>query len=242
MDGEYLVCKNDECPAQISGAVKRWVKGLNLKGWGDEIIDTLCEQGIVKDAADLYTLDAKGLADVQMHGRRVGGTADTILKELHAKKDIPIHVLVGSLNIPTCGVTMGKMAADAGFDTLSKMQAAKLTEIAAIPGFGVTKAEAFVKGIAERTGLIVRLLTNGVTVRAPVVGSLSGKTFCMTGFRDSSLASALEAAGGAIKSGVSKNLTYLICLDKNSASGKAQKAREYGTCVIDVDEAWGLVR
>jgi len=239
MEGEYLLCPNTEtCPAQVSGAVKAWVTKIGLKGWGETIIDTLCEQGIINSPADLYKLDAGELADVQMEGRRVGGTADIILTELHAKKDMPLHVLVGSLNIPLCSRSTCKTLVDAGFDTLDKMRAAKMVEVAAVPSMGVGRAEAFVRGLLTRKELIDALLAAGITVAKPSDGPLKGKSFCMTGFRDSDMQAAIEAAGGTIKSGVSKDLTTLIAKDWKSNSGKAQKAQQYGVEVIGIDEMW----
>ena len=69
---------------------------------------------------------------------------------------------------------------------------------------------------------------------------LVGKSFCMTGFRDNLLSDTIEKVGGTIKSGVSKDLNYLIVVDPNTASGKATKARQYGTQIISIDDAWAL--
>jgi DNA ligase (NAD+) len=134
---------------------------------------------------------------------------------------------------------MAKIIVDAGFNTLSKMLKARISEIATIPGVGQTKADAFVNGFQKRIGLISKLLANGVQIQI-VSGVLVGKSFCMTGFRDNNLSDAIEKVGGTIKSGVSKDLNYLICLDPSSSSGKAQKARQYGTKIISIDDAWAL--
>jgi len=124
-EGEFLVCPNDiDCPAQVAGSIKVWVKKLDLKGVGTSLIDALCDQGIIKDAADLYKLDEGELADVRMDGRRVGGTATTVCDAIYGKMDLPIHVFVGSLNIALCSRSTVKTIADAGYDTLDKMRAA----------------------------------------------------------------------------------------------------------------------
>jgi len=238
-EGEFLVCPNDiDCPAQVSGAVKVWVKKLDLKGVGTSLIDALCEQGIIKDASDLYKLDEGELADVRMDGRRVGGTATTVCDAIYGKMDLPIHVFVGSLNIALCSRSTVKTIADAGYDTLDKMRAATVAQIASIPGMGTGRAEAFVAGMNIKSDLIDRLLANGVTIKAPADGPMKGKTVCMTGFRDGDMTSAIEGQGGTVKSGVSKDLTTLVCKDASSTSGKAKKARGYGVEVIDIDEMW----
>lgn len=236
-DGEYIVCPNeDSCPAQVAGAIKRWVTKIGLKGVGGTLIDTLCDQGIIADAADLYTLDVGELSDVQMDGRRVGGTADIVVNELHSKKDLPLHVFVGSLNIHLCSRSTCKTIADAGYDTLDKMRAATFAQIASIPGMGRGRGQAFVDGLVAREALIDKLLSVGVTIKAPATGAMKGQFVCMTGFRDSDMADAIESQGGTVKSGVSKNLSILVARDPNSTSGKAKKARSYGIEIIGIDE------
>ena len=239
-DGAYLVCPNGlACPAQVAGAVKRWVKKLGVLDWGDTVIDALCEQGLVTSPADLYTLQDDVLSEVQLSGRKVGSTATKMLDNLHAadKKELPLHVIVGSIGIPLIGRSMAKTIANAGFDTLDKMTKATEAQIAAIPGVGTTKAASFVKGMDTGLALLCALLGNGIKVAKPAAnGPLKGKSVCMTGFRDAGMVSAIEAQGGTVKSGVSKGLDYLVAADPTSTSGKAQKAHQYGTKIIGIDE------
>jgi len=238
-NGEYLVCKNEDCPAQATGAVKRWVKKIEVLHVGDSLIEALVEAGFVGDPADLYTLDPVKVADLEIGGRKVGASADKAIRNLNAKKILPLHVLVGSLGIDLIGRDMAKIIVDAGFDSLSKMAKATIPQIAAIPGVGQVKAEAFVKGFTAKLGLIAKLIGNGIQVQV-ASGPLVGKSFCMTGFRDAALSDAIEKAGGTMKSGVSRSLSYLIALDPNSNSGKAQEARKNGIPVIGIDDAWAM--
>ena len=258
-DGEYLVCKNEECEAQATGAVKRWITKIGVLHFGETLIEALAEafpycltdaalaelsddekQNAKMDIADLYMLDPVKVADLEMGGRKVGGTGEKAIKNLQAKKTIPLHVLVGSLGIPLIGRGITKMIVDAGFDNQSKMLKASVKDIAAIPGVGQTRAESFVRGYFNRVGLISKLLGNGIQVQVSS-GPLKGQSFCQTGFRDAAMVDAIEKAGGTMKSGVSKDLTVLIALDPSSNSGKAQKARSYGVRVVGVDDAWKLV-
>jgi len=66
--------------------------------------------------------------------------------------------------------------------------------------------------------------------------SLNGKSFCFTGIRCKDLEPIIESKGGKIASGVSKNLTYLVCKDKNAGSSKLQKAEELGVVLLSVDD------
>jgi DNA ligase (NAD+) len=236
-DGEYLMCPADDtCPAQIAGAVKRWVTKIGCKGVGGTLIEALCDQGIIADAADLYGLDKGELSEVRIDGRRVGGTADTVVDELNSRKELPLHVFVGSLNIHLCSRSTCRTIMDSGFDSLDKMQAATFSEVASISGMGKGRGKAFTDGILAKKDLIDRLLAAGVTIKAAATGAMKGKSVCMTGFRDPDMAEAIEAQGGVVKSSVTKTLTILVAKDPKSNSGKAKKARGQGTEIIDPDE------
>jgi DNA polymerase III epsilon subunit-like protein len=85
----------------------------------------------------------------------------------------------------------------------------------------------------------------------PTRASLEGSTVCFTGGILSSLqgevitrslATQLVTKAGLIpKSGVSKNLDILVVADPNTQSGKAKKAREYGTRIVAEREFWSLI-
>jgi DNA ligase (NAD+) len=241
MEGEYLVCRNEDCDAQASGAVKRWVKKVGILHLGDAIIEALIDQQIIQDVADLYTLTEDKLASVDMDGKVVGGNASRIVKQIQGKRVLPLHVFVGSLGIPLIGRSMAKTIVDAGYDSLHKMAKAKIAEVATIPGVGQTKADAFVRGYWAKMHIVAKLIANGVEIQKVVTGSMSGKSVCMTGFRDKTMEDEVEAQGGTIKSGVSKGLTYLVASDPNSNSSKIQKAREYGTQIVGIQEMWSLL-
>jgi NAD-dependent DNA ligase len=50
----------------------------------------------------------------------------------------------------------------------------------------------------------------------------------------------IEQNGGYVK-GMSKNVDVLVTADPNSTSGKAKKARQYGTDVIGYDDLLGML-
>jgi len=244
MDGEYLICVNTQrCPAQIAGSIKTWIQKLNVLDWGDSLIEALCSAGLIATIEDLYRLREEDIASLLLSGRRVGdSTAKRVLENLHAKKELPLASLVGALGISMVARSMTKTITLAGFDTLDKMSSATVDDIAAIPGVGQAKAASFVQGIQERMNLIRALLAAGVRVKALSDGPLNGKRVCMTGFRDAEMADAIEEAGGIVKSGVSKDLDFLVAADPTtSTSGKAQKARQYGITIISQEQLWDML-
>lgn len=240
-EGEYILCRGGDCPAQVVGSISRWVKKVGVLGIGDAVIEALVDAGKVSDAADLYTMDPNDIESVLVGGSRLGQSAHTIVAELRAKAEVPLHVLVGSTGIPMCSRSICKTIVEAGFDTLDRMRSATKADIGRIPGLGPAKADAFVDGLRARAGLIDRLLSNGVRVKGKSVGPMTGKSLCMTGFRDPAMEAAFEAAGGTVKSSVGKGLTYLAAKDPNGASGKLDKARGFGTVVLSQQEMWDII-
>lgn len=237
LEGAYVVCSNKiDCPAQQSGKIKRWVKKLGIKEWGDAMIDALCRE-YVTDLADIYTLQATTLAKLEVGGKVLGkSTAEKALHNLHEKKVLPLADFVGALGIDLWGQSMCQILVDAGYDTLEKMEEeATFLQLSAVPGVGSKKARAFEVGFGYAAPTIAKLLNAGVEIKAPVIGGvLSGKSFCFTGIRNKELEGRIKDAGGTVKGSVGKGLTYLVAKDPKSTSGKAKKARELGVEVIGI--------
>jgi DNA ligase (NAD+) len=100
------------------------------------------------------------------------------------------------------------------------------------------------EGIHAKTKLILRLLNANIDLIAKKQGALTGKSFCFTGeisIRRGDAMRLVQQKGGEVKSSVSKGLTYLVQANKNSVSTKTQKARKYGTKVINESEFFEIV-
>lgn len=236
-DGEYLVCSNSaECPAQAVGRIKRYVTVLDVKEWGDTLLERLVNGGLVKDVADLYKLTEAQLADVDRMGKR---SAETVIKTLWGKNPVPLDTLLGALSIPLCGASTIKMAMDAGHDTLAKLKAANVEMLASVDGLGPVKAAALWTWLQNHSAIVDKLLLYGLRIKEKVQGVLTGKTFCFTGSSTRprpELEKLVREAGGEVKNSVSKKLMYLVLADPNSNSSKAQAARKNGTqCISEED-------
>jgi DNA ligase (NAD+) len=243
-EGEYLVCRNEGCSAQIAGGIRRWVDKIGVLHVGEGLIDALVDQGLVQDPADLYELSPSQIANVELPDGRVVGEAiaDRAVANLSLCMRLDLHTFVGSLGIPLFGRSMVKVLVEAGYDTLEKLRAMTLADMAGIAGVGPTKGKSFIEGIEARGGLIDRLLDVGIKINIrSTTGPMVGKSMCLTGFRDATLEKAFEDAGGSVKSGVGKGLTYLVAKDANSGSSKLQKARDLGVTVLSPNDMRALL-
>lgn len=237
-DGEYLVCYNtSECPAQAVGRIKRYLTGLDVKEWGETLIERLVEAKLVKSPADLYSLTKEQLSGLD---RMADKSAENVLRTLQAKREVPLDVLLGSLSIPLIGSSTIRLLMDAGFDSWGKIFSMTVDEMEAIPGLGPAKTRAMWQwnhNIGK--GLVQDLLTAGVTIKVPVKGSLTGLSFCFTGKsvrKRSELVAMVVENGGTVKDSVGKGLTYLVMADPASGSTKAKAAAKNGThCISEED-------
>jgi DNA ligase (NAD+) len=232
--GEYLLCRNPDCRALVEGRIQNWVDALGVLEWGEKLVSQLVAAGLVKGPADLYRLEVEQIAALERRGTVI---ATKVLDNLKAKLPIPLPVFVAALGMENVALQTAKLLISAGLDTLDKLQAATVDEIAAISGLGPAKARFVVDGLRSRAAEIERLIAVGVIPVAPSAhGPLEGKSFCFTGTLSrprKELEVMVEQRGGTLLSSVTKGLSYLVMADPSSGSAKAEKARKYGTQCID---------
>ena len=237
-DNKYLECVNPACEALLKGTLRRWVEKVDVKFFGESVIEALVDDGKVKSIADLYKLSLQDIEDSTSPG-----IASRAHKNLHANKCLELSVLIGSLGIKGFGRSLSRMLTEAGYDTVDKMLAITRSEIAVIDQFGDERADFIVDGL-KRNESVIRELECLLTVEAPieasqVQGPLTGLSFCITGklsqpkkFYEAVIAS----SGGEYKPSVRKGLDYLIAADPSSGSSKLQKAERVGVKIISEDE------
>jgi DNA ligase (NAD+) len=240
-DGEYLRCLNtDSCPAQVIGRIKNWISTLNILEWGEALIERLCSSGKVKSIPDLYRLTSADLQSIERMGEK---SSTKCLELLHASKELPLEQFLGGLSIPTIGTTMIKIIMVAGFDSLDKIRSMTRDQIENVHGMGSVKATNLFNGLRRNELLINDLLSLGIKPKEKIVGSLSGKSFCITGSTKNKravLEQMIVDNGGDVKGSV-KGLNFLIIADPNSTSSKAVTARKNGTQCISEENFLDMI-
>ena len=243
VDGENLMCTNSaKCHAQIVGRIKNWIKELNLLEWGDTLVEKLVTANKIQDISDLYLLKVSDISNLDRLGEK---TAKKCLDILHNNQDVPLDIFLGALSIPMIGGSTIRAIMHAGCDTLEKFGQLKAEHFEQVPGVGPTKAKSLADGLLHNQQLILKLVANGVTIKAQIQGALTGKSVCFTGSMQNKrpiLEKMAAEAGAEVKSAVGKGLTYLVIADPNSTSSKAQAARKLGTTLISEDDFLDLVK
>lgn len=242
-EGENLMCTNTaKCPAQMVGRIKNWIKELNVLEWGDTLIQKVVDAGLVKTVADLYTLKVDDLANIDRMGKK---SAQKCYDNLWAAKEVPLEVFLGGLSIPMIGQSTIKAIIVAGCDTLEKFGKLNADAFEQVPGVGPTKAKSLADGLKTYQTVINDIISNGVSIKEKVIGTMTGQTICFTGSMKNKrplLEKMAADAGADVKNSVGKGLTYLVIADPASTSSKAQAARKFGTTLISEEDFLDLVK
>lgn len=234
-DGEYLVCPNTaECPAQVEGRLKRWVKELGILEWGDTLIERVVQEKLATTVAGLYRLSEASLAALDRMGP---ASARKARQQLWSVVPLPLESFLGALGIPLCGTSTLEAIVGAGLDSVEALSAASIEQLERIAGVGPKRAHSLASWLGRNQELLQEMLAAGLTIKPPVRGRLAGMSFCFTGKMTEKrpvLEKMVKDAGGQVKKSVGKGLSYLVTADPASASGKAVTAREHGTkCITE---------
>jgi DNA ligase (NAD+) len=250
--GAATRCPNRECPEQIKQRIFYFARrfAMDIDRLGAVLVDQLVDRGIVRDVADLYTLEEPRIAELERMGDK---SAHNVFASIQRSKERSLDRLLCGLGIPQIGQVAAKQLAE-DFVTLDAFLAATPEQVRervdAIHGFGPKMVEsvvAFASDPAQRE-LMVKLVERGVgraQPRAAVAasGPLSGASVCVTGVlskKRETVHADIRAAGGEVHDGVKKNTTYLVAGDKTGKS-KLDQAKKFGTRVLDEADLYALI-
>jgi DNA ligase (NAD+) len=236
-----LYCPNFECPArQLEALVFFASRGaMDIRGLSYARIAQLVEAGLVRDAADLYDLTPEQFVGLERFAEKSAGQLVTAIA---ASKAQPLSKLLFALGIANIGETAAKQVAK-HFGAMDAIGRATVDDVLAIHGIGDRLARSLVSWFDDEKAkqLVERLRERGLTFVEPKTHTgtaLKGLTVVITGTlptlsRDQ--ASALvEANGGRVSSGVSKQTSFVVVGD--DAGSKLEKARQLGVETIDEAE------
>jgi DNA ligase (NAD+) len=229
--GEVAVrCPNPDCPAKLAEAIKHFVsKGaMDVDGVGDKLVERLLDLGLIRDAADLYELEAGQLAGLERLGEK---SAANIIAAIDGSRGRPLARVLFALGVPHVGGENAHLLVRR-FGTLAGLSAASVEEIGETPGIGPVIAESVWRYFHDPRSLdlIARLEAAGVTaVGAAGPGAASDADGAPIGQPDTAgaRAGARFAAGGAgplagktfVLTGTLRALTRQQAADRIAAAG-----------------------
>ena len=215
---------------------------MDIEGLGYKTLWALVEKGLVQDPADIYTLTAEQLEQLDGFAEK---SITNLLSQIEGSKDRPLWRLLVGLNIRHVGTHVAQVLASA-FGSIDALAAASVDDIDEVPGIGPEIAASVREWFEdpENLALIERLRAAGVrmaderVVAAPTEGPLSGTTIVLTGTMPSMTreegTELAQEAGARVASSVSKKTDFVVAGE--NAGSKLTKAESLGVEVIDEAE------
>ena len=243
-DGEvvYRCSAGIICPAQRKESIKHFASrsAMDIEGLGDKLIEQLVDKGILDNAADIFSLKAEQLAELERMGDK---SAANVIAAIEQSKHTTLAKFLYSLGIREVGeATAGSLANH--FGNLKNVLDADIEALQNVPDIGQVVAKHIVVFFEnpDNLALIDRLRASGVHWEDVEVAStprpLDGQTFVLTGTLEqmprSEAKARLESLGAKVAGSVSKNTDYVVA--GPGAGSKLAKAEQLDIKIIDERE------
>lgn len=242
-------CANPHCPASGREGLIHFVSrdAMNIDGCGPSVINALLDAGLVRDAADLYSLRKDDLLKLERMGEK---SADNLLAALAESKKNELDKLLFALGIRHVGAKVARILATE-FGSMEKLQQAQPEELAQIRDIGDKIAESVVTwlNVPANIDLVERLAAAGLTMTFTPPASQEdnpffGKTLVFTGTMPTlgraEAKTMAQDVGAKVSGSVSKKTDYVIA--GAEAGSKLEKAQQLGVTVIDEAEFLRLLK
>lgn len=237
-DGAAIRCTGAECPAQLLRNLTHFASrdAMDIEGLGPAVVQQLVDSGLVRNAADLYSLHAADVAKLDRMGEK---SAENLIRAIENSKANDLAKLLYGLGIRQVGAKAAQVLS-AHFGSLDALAAATEEELTAVGDVGPITARYVVEYLAadQSKDLIRRLREAGVNLESnaqPVGDRFAGLTFVLTGelstYSRKEAGEKLEALGAKVSGSVSKKTSCVVAGE--AAGSKLRKAQELGVPVID---------
>ncbi len=231
------------CPAQRKQAIRHFASRLamDIEGLGEKLVEQLVDIDLVKTPADLYSLTADQLGELERMGEK---SANNLVAALEKSKQTTFARFLFALGIREVGETTAQALA-AHFRTLEALREAQPDELVLVPDVGPIVAEhvaAFFEQQHNRQ-VVDDLMQAGVEwplppEPAPVDAAFAEKSFVLTGKLQSmgrtEAKAGIQAKGGRVTGSVSKKTDYLVA--GADAGSKLDKAEKLGIAILTETE------
>ena len=253
------------CPAQVKERLKHFVSrnALDIEGLGAEKIEFLFDDGRIKSAADIFTLQERDqkhpepLATLKGFGKTSVGK---LFAAIDARRSVPLERFLYGLGIRHIGETTAKdlgkaygtfealrTAVDAAIEGGKGSEAYR--EIDDIEGIGETVVDALIDFFAEQHNREqIDALLQELTLKpferpqakdSPVTGKTVVFTGSLTKLTRNEAKALAERLGAKVASSVSKKTEYVVA--GADAGSKLANAQALGVTVLTEDEWLALI-
>lgn len=243
-------CPNENgCPPQIKGKIEHFIsrKAMNIDGLGSETVDLLFSKGLVRNAADLYTLTFDQVRELD---RMADRSADNLIQGIKNSTQVPFERVLFAIGIRFVGETVAKKLARA-LGSIDRIMHAKYDELIEVDEIGEKIAISVQQFFLDERNveIIQRLKDAGVQLEVVKKETLSqklqGKSFVVSGvfnaFSRDELKEVIESNGGKNVSSISTKTDYVVA-GENMGPAKLKKATDLGIQILSEDEFIQLLK
>lgn len=244
-------CPNDaNCPPQIKGRIEHFVsrKAMDIN-LGEENVNLLYQKGMIKNIADLYTLNVNELAGLDRWGET---SAKNVMESLERSKAVPFERVLFALGIRYVGATTAKKIANA-LKNIENIEKASFSDLQAIDEVGERIAQSVLDYFAsvENREIVNRLKEAGLQFQIDEStlksrsNKLAGLSIIISGtFQNHSrdeLKELIEQNGGKNVTSISSKTDYLIA-GENMGPAKLEKAQKLNVKMISEEEFEQMIK
>ncbi len=245
-------CPNENtCAPQIKGKIEHFIsrKAMAIESLGEETINLLYNQNLVKNCADLYKLTEENIAPLERMGEK---SAQKIITNIQKSKNVPFERVLFALGIRYVGETVAKKLAYS-LHNIEALENASFEELKNIDEIGEKIAESIVNFFKEGKNkqLVDDLKQAGLKFAIDEktlqnkTDKLNGKTIVISG--TFSLHSREEYKeiivnnGGKNTSSISSKTDFILA-GENMGPSKLQKAQELSIKILSEEEFLSLLK
>ena len=239
-------CSNPKCPAKNRRFMQHFVAVLDIYEVGPKILDRFQEEGLISDAADLFSLKKEDIRGLERFGEK---SAENIIKSIQDHSRMPLPRFIYALGILHVGEQTAEDLAN-HFGSLEKLMSSSLEDVNNIENIGPIVSQSVYDYFHHKENLkfINKLFENGVKVERYVSNKknlkLSGKTFVITGTLDNmsrdEVKQKIKELGGKVTESVSKQTSYVVV--GSEPGSKYDKALKLGVEILDETKFLELVK
>ncbi|OFY65126.1 MAG: DNA ligase (NAD(+)) LigA [Bacteroidetes bacterium RBG_13_43_22] len=231
------------CPPQLKGRIEHFIgrKAMDIDGLGEETIDLLFRNHLIRNYADLYELKAEQLIPLERLGEK---SATNIISSIKSSLSAPYSRVLFALGIRHVGETVAKTIAER-FSSIDDLIEADLEALTSIHEIGPKIALSIISFFADEDNILIinRLKSYGLKFyeedKKAVSERLKGKSIVISGVFSKhtreEYKEIIERNGGRNSSSLSRNTSFILA-GNDMGPSKKEKAAELGIPLISEEE------
>jgi DNA ligase (NAD+) len=266
----FYRCLDPKCGRRHREYLRHFVSraAFNIEGLGPKILEKFMDEGIISDAADIFSLREGDIEVLERFGKK---SAENIVSEIGQKKEISLPRFIYSLGILHVGEETSRLLAERISDKrqttnnrrqestkirelIEIVKGLTIEELQKIPDIGPKVSESIYAWFREKRNieLLEKLEKAGVVIRDKRQGTsdkgqknkLTGKTFVLTGTLETmsreEAKEKIRERGGDISESVSKQTNYVVA--GAEPGSKLAKAKELGVKILNEQGFYEITR